>query len=769
MISKCPAYVASRNYTRMMCADSSNYVTRTPVTASNDTVFKNIYCAYCNGYFHDLIPWNASYICFNESRPNPLSNLTREDLTALDAVCHYFTSIPKSVSRRECTYGLVDRCPKGYPVNDINKLACERYALYVQDSKKGLFKNEHCVLCHGRVPYVCGRKWYDPPQVVYGNTISLPNYDTLFDLIDNETLRLFETVQPGDDSSYILKTSNESLPDCSNLFVLRNGDCTFYNMTASALPQLLENSDVSTNILTVHLQTSDVTPASDDSIFVYLQGLSKVSNLAEMPQSPPKQSSLDIKNPCFNSIPESIMNSTLFICKTFSVASNNKKSTFDIMEDISNFVSKTKISKNRVIKMDILIQNHALMPEYTCTHGKDALVEIQMSDLVKRNDKWYAIIQGVSYKLSLLPFFQKKMFTVNGDAYINVSSDKTWVVLCKSILPNCSKIFIENKDYILYNNKTIFMNNYNLSMKNEEYDFWDSGIITCIDYLRLEKESSKYKDVVEDHPKQGVVTLHKSISIACSSISLLALFLTFLTYCYFPSIRTLPGKCVMSLTMTLFFAQLMLLTSDFAESISSLCLLLSVIQHYCWLAAFTWLNVLSLTVFQIVSKSETSESKMDRLTGFRRYSAFAWTIPLLTIIPCMTFHFLGLSDINYTSMSSCWLKDGNTVLLFFAVPVGLMLLMNISVLVGSMCFIHKSVETAELAGDLGIREQLNTYVRLSTILGFIFVVWFLSPLSDVLAYVFSVLNGLQGVAVFASFVLRRSVSKLVKQSFVTKE
>ena len=196
-----------------------------------------------------------------------------------------------------------------------------------------------------------------------------------------------------------------------------------------------------------------------------------------------------------------------------------------------------------------------------------------------------------------VPFFQRKLLTRSMHSLLNVTDNKAWVVLCKSVLPTCDKIFIKTENYIRYQNDTIYLKNYTLLIGNDEFDMWDSGILTCKEYLRMNNESSsKDKHSVELHQKPDTDPMRGVVSIVCSSLSLVAVLLTFVTYCCFPSLRTLPGKCVMSLTISLFFAQLLFSVSTLPTRIPMMCLLFSVFQHYCWLAAFAWMNVLSISI-----------------------------------------------------------------------------------------------------------------------------------------------------------------------------
>ena len=116
MISWCPESVSIDKIT---CEENSNFVTRTPVSISDDLVFKNIYCAYCDGYRNNLIVWNASYICPDGSYNSDI--LTRMDLVTLDSESVYVLNNRKLAHGHACNNGVVKQCRRDYPANANDK------------------------------------------------------------------------------------------------------------------------------------------------------------------------------------------------------------------------------------------------------------------------------------------------------------------------------------------------------------------------------------------------------------------------------------------------------------------------------------------------------------------------------------------------------------------------------------------------------------------------------------------------------------------------
>ena len=776
MISGCPDLPYISEHERAMCLAKSNYITRTPVSASDLLIFKNIYCAFCNGYKENLIVWNASYICSH--RFIDLKNFTRLDIVNLDRFCHFFIlSKPQFVlnsTRLRCKTGLIDRCPSGYPTNSSIKNACDRYAEHKKIKFKQ-YKNKHCAQCNGVM--IRGPNCADSDKshtigiTPIGNTVVLPQFDILFDLFDKKSTIKGRYVSL--DTNGIVSRDKDSL-ECDEGTILMDGNCTLFNMSSNEYgftPDTLDECNMKYNILNFVIYPSKRV-TKHVSISDYFDDISMLLNVSEIRHKIPNAyfvNRLNLDDPCTDM--KSNANFTNFKCVTFAVMSQNGTTTMDILERISGIFRSLNKTSRLTIRIDVMIQNHANCTSFRCNHGKDVVLGVPTTNITQKGGEWYAMIQGYSYLLSKIPSLFSETITVFENRNVSISNRKTWGVFCKSILPNdCTKIFIHNQDYILHMDDSVFLKSQNLTLVNDEFEMWNSGIIICKKYLRSTDNS--LRDITKLTVPQrgyGQITLRGVLSILCCCLSLLALLLTFFTYCSLYQLRTLPGKCVMSLTACLFFAQLLFLCNSLGKGIYYLCLVLSVLQHYYWLAAFAWMNVLSFTVCQSFTKFTTIERKAYGLSRFQIYSVLAWLSPLIAISPCLSLHMVGSFGIQYIRPATCWLESGITIILFFAIPVGIILLINTCFFMLAICAIHNSVESAKRAKNRGFSQELRIYSKLSTLMGLTWVFGFLSPFADPLAYIFIVLNGLQGVSIFVAFVLQRAVIYQLKQRLSFKK
>ena len=67
-----------------------------------------------------------------------------------------------------------------------------------------------------------------------GELISLPHFDSLFNLLNIGSQKPLVHLYNG-------KRTNQNIPECSDSFILKDGNCTYINMTPSAIPQLFED------------------------------------------------------------------------------------------------------------------------------------------------------------------------------------------------------------------------------------------------------------------------------------------------------------------------------------------------------------------------------------------------------------------------------------------------------------------------------------------------------------------------------------------------
>ena len=213
-------------------------------------------------------------------------------------------------------------------------------------------------------------------------------------------------------------------------------------------------------------------------------------------------------------------------------------------------------------------------------------------------------------------------------------------------------------------------------------------------------------------------------TIGCT-ISLTLLGLVIITYCSFSSLRNVPGMTVLSLSVSLFFAQLLLLTAAGQTANSNVCLIIACFMHFFWLSVFSWTNVLAFDLGQTFSKKTCVRGDNTDGTGFIKYSIYGWGMPLLVVGVTLVVHFF--QKVNhmirniYGVTSACWLRTGLPILIAFGVPVAIALLSNMVFFTRTVQGIRSTMKTTKILkkeqqGDDGLeflKTELYLYVRVS--------------------------------------------------------
>jgi hypothetical protein len=125
----------------------------------------------------------------------------------------------------------------------------------------------------------------------------------------------------------------------------------------------------------------------------------------------------------------------------------------------------------------------------------------------------------------------------------------------------------------------------------------------------------------------------------CLSVSVICLVLHVVTYCALPKLCNLPGKNLLSLSWALLFAQLGFLVgiNPAFEVPLGVCIGIAVVEYYCFLAAFFWMNVMSVDIWRTFSRSTLRGS--GGLKTHYKYAGYAWGTSALIALVAMIVDF----------------------------------------------------------------------------------------------------------------------------------
>ena len=310
-------------------------------------------------------------------------------------------------------------------------------------------------------------------------------------------------------------------------------------------------------------------------------------------------------------------------------------------------------------------------------------------------------------------------------------------------LENCPKVKVDFNEFLskIHSKK--------LSVSENDYIVLNEiSILIC---------AGMYKQIWIQQESVGII-----VTCVCYSISISALLSTLVIYIRLPSLRTIPGLMLMNLIASLLVAQVSHTVSylDIPISYPIICQIIATVQHYFWLCAFAWMFAMSLDIFKSLAFGNAVVQDSSRL---RKYAACCWAIPVALPALTIILSFMNVADLGYTAVPPCWLANAQSVLYLFAIPVLVIIFINLILFLGSLLRLRFLVEDAALLGLKENRGRLCSCVKIASWMGMSWLFGILPNLihSQALWYMFVIGNSMQGVQIFLSFGLTRRNIKVL--------
>ncbi|XP_052092474.1 probable G-protein coupled receptor Mth-like 4 [Mytilus californianus] len=240
------------------------------------------------------------------------------------------------------------------------------------------------------------------------------------------------------------------------------------------------------------------------------------------------------------------------------------------------------------------------------------------------------------------------------------------------------------------------------------------------------------------------VVVWNTVALILTCISLLCLVLTFLTYCFFPSLRTLPGKNNVCLVSAMFCAQFIFQFVEFGTKSDIGCKVIGVLIHYFWLVTFGCLSVCSFHMYYVfTSKTSIHISETFRLAVYILYS---YGIPVIIVVLniVITSSLSSVTSIGYGG-HVCFLNRRIAFVVTFIIPISLVCCSNIFFFIVTAL---KIARRPKLKNDsqMNLNQiQFSVYVKLFSITGISWIFQIIDSFIPFSAFstIVSFLNALQ--------------------------
>ncbi|TDH08674.1 hypothetical protein EPR50_G00100180 [Perca flavescens] len=233
-----------------------------------------------------------------------------------------------------------------------------------------------------------------------------------------------------------------------------------------------------------------------------------------------------------------------------------------------------------------------------------------------------------------------------------------------------------------------------------------------------------------------------------SGASLCALVVTLMLFTVLDIPKSDRTSIHKNLFIALICAQVILLCSGSAIHNKVACTLVAALLHLFFMAAFSWMLVEGLLLWSKVVAVNLSEER-----HMKYYYLIGWGLPVLIV----TITLASASG-KYSADGYCWLSVQNGVIWGFAGPVIFIIMVNIFVLTRVVVITISTAKRRSIMLAMGtspveqtyeqIRAAVKAVLVLLPILGLTWLCGVLVPFSIVMAYIFILLNSLQGLFIF---------------------
>ncbi|XP_076366015.1 uncharacterized protein LOC143254969 [Tachypleus tridentatus] len=359
---------------------------------------------------------------------------------------------------------------------------------------------------------------------------------------------------------------------------------------------------------------------------------------------------------------------------------------------------------------------------------------------------------------SLTRVFQNKTsnFTLSIDSSVNETSKYSQDFI------HCLKVVLYKNEYTILKNGDVYVKKYEVSYNQSYYLIEGNNVMIC----KNEKSSIS-------NSKETFSVYLGYISNTGLGISLICLILHFIIFILVPDLHNICGRNLASLAVALIISYSCFIAGQFSIISRAVCTIIAIVMYYSFLASFFWMNILAFDVWRTL-RMATKDLRVSSGKQWRRfvsYSFYCWITPIIIVVLSVVFESLEGIPIEYRpafGTSLCWFNHRRALLVFFATPVALIMLINFVFFIVSAGTIFASTNNIakHQASCSSPKRNFRLYTKLYILMGLSWIFGLVAGYSGLesLWYVFVVFNTLQGMFIFFAF----SCTKKVRTYFADK-
>ena len=374
------------------------------------------------------------------------------------------------------------------------------------------------------------------------------------------------------------------------------------------------------------------------------------------------------------------------------------KNVFQILHDLHSEIKKDIDHVYKIQEIFCGIQNMEIF--ITCDKHPDAELNTNCQnnsytgapsdflnvniDIASKTDLILYVPEGIYINPIFVFYYEQSSFHIRPTQTI----DSVFICgfLVKESIVDCVFIILNVSEYNLKNNGTILVYGSQELTSDEFFILSDHRARVCFDSLVV---------LTGDNTTTNsgfFASKLDAVSFVTTCISLTGLLVTLATYIKFKSLRNIYGQGIMSLSISLMLSQMFAILSDKLYLPGSACVIFAAMNHYFWLATFTWTTTLALILCYTFGLRQIRHTDEGNKVSFA-VQVFGWGIPFVIICLTLSAHLcdcLWLGDFVLYDDLTCWIRAGFVNWVAFGLPVAFSLGINVTLITITLYKLRKA-------------------------------------------------------------------------------
>lgn len=262
--------------------------------------------------------------------------------------------------------------------------------------------------------------------------------------------------------------------------------------------------------------------------------------------------------------------------------------------------------------------------------------------------------------------------------------------------------------------------------------------------------------------------------ITCTVISVLCLLATLITYCLFSSLKTLPGKNIMSLVFSLLVYNILYLILIIVDDTdTTVCQVIGIVIHFFLLSTFGCFTMGTVHMFRIFghdSLSSTLKANQSSNT-FKIYTASAYgSAAAIVVINIIVLRINTGTFTGYGYNNKCFISNVQSFIATVLVPLVITFIINIILYSITTYKLYKKIysKSAVSAVSKTNKKEISIFIKLFTTTGCSWILLLINYFVNKtpISIAISGLNGFQGLYIFIAYIFNERIYRMYKSKII---